>query len=160
MAKMRWKGMEEYELKLSRLKATSEEVAKKAVYEGAKIVADKMKEAIRQIPVDDKQAKPGEVIDGVSRLQKAGLIDGFGIAKVRNDNGYINVKLGFDGYNQVKTKTYPNGQPNVMIARSIESGTSFRQAYPFVNKAVNSVKHEAEQAMQQKIDEEIEKIMK
>jgi hypothetical protein len=91
--------------------------------------------------------------------QRAGLKESMGIAGFRNDDGYLNVKIGFDGYNSHTTKTYPKGQPNVMIARALERGTSFSPATPFVNKAVNRVRAQAEAKMQKTLDEEIKKTM-
>ena len=79
---------------------------------------------------------------------------------MRDDNGFINVKLGFDGYNATRTKKYPRGQPNVLIARSVNSGTTFRKKTKFVDKAVNSAKKAAEAAMDAACSREIEKIMK
>jgi hypothetical protein len=60
----------------------------------------------------------------------------------------------------MKTKNFPNGQPNSMIARSVNSGSSFRQRIPFVDNAVNSAKSRAEERMKQKLDEAIEKAIK
>lgn len=72
----------------------------------------------------------------------------------------MNVKLGFDGYNTVKTNSYPNGQPNVMIARAIESGSSIRDKHPFVRPAVNAAKKECLKKAEEVVNEEISKIMK
>lgn len=59
----------------------------------------------------------------------------------------LNVKLGFDGYNGMKTKKYPKGQPNVLLARSIESGSSIAKKRPFVAPAVRKTKKAAEETM-------------
>ena len=87
-------------------------------------------------------------------------MDGFGISRLKDDDGFVNVKLGFDGYNSTKTEKYPNGQPNVLIARSVNSGTTFRKKTKFVDKAVDSAKKAAEAAMDAACSREIEKIMK
>ena len=79
----------------------------------------------------------------MSELEKQGLLEGFGISPMENENGYYNVKLGFDGYNSVKTHKYKQGQPNVLIARITESGSSYRAKTPFIRPAVNSTKNEA-----------------
>ena len=77
---------------------------------------------------------------------------------MENDKGYWNVKLGFDGYNKVKTKTYPNGQPNAMIARATESGSSVREKTPFVRTAVSATQKQAVEIAKRVVDEEISKI--
>ena len=60
----------------------------------------------------------------------------------------------------MKTKKYPNGQPNALIARAVNSGTSFRKKTRFLDKAVNASKKAAEAAMDAACSREIEKIMK
>ena len=159
MAKLKFKGLEEYEGKLLQLKNLSREMIGEAVFEGAGVVADAVKDAIGSIPVDNRYAGGSTMLYGISEEQKQGLIDGFGIAPMQNDNGYLHVKLGFDGYNSVKTKNYPNGQPNSLIARSINSGTSFRQRIPFVDNAVSRAKAAAEEKMIEKLDTEIKDVM-
>lgn len=78
---------------------------------------------------------------------------------MQNDKGYLNVKIGFDGYNRTKTEKYPKGQPNQLVARGVESGTSWKQKKPFIRPAVNRTKKKAEQMMAEILDKEINKIM-
>lgn len=150
------KGMDEYLQKLGNLELRAPESIGKAVYKGADIVADAVKANINSMPVEDQFS---EHITGIKSIQKIGLIKSFGIAKMRDDNGYYNVKLGFDGYNALKTKKYPQGQPNAMIARTFESGNSFTKKIPFVAPAVRATREAAEQKMAQVIDTEISKVM-
>lgn len=158
MAKLKFKGIDEYVAQLQKLENLSDESIGRAVYAGAAVVADAVKDAIRALPTDERTVKDGDMLQGISRLQKAGLIDGFGIAPLRNENGYMHVKLGFDGYNNVKTKSYPQGQPNSVIARSVNSGTSFRQKIPFMDQAVRNNKDKCEQTMQEAFDKELRKL--
>lgn len=125
---------------------------KKAIYPAAGFVAKAIERNIKALPVvnDTKRGTPSNPIDGVTQYQKKGLIDGFGIASFQERNGFLNVKLGFDGYNKTKGK---NGyQPNVMIARSVESGTSFRKKHPFVAPAVRQARNTAETMMAKELD--------
>ena len=71
---------------------------------------------------------------------------------MQNDSGYRHVKIGFDGYNDVKTRKYPKGQPNAMIARVTESGSSYREKTPFIRTAVQSSEKAAVEAAKEKID--------
>ena len=81
-----------------------------------------------------------------------------GIAKMkRKEGGVFDVKLGFDGYNEVKTKKYPNGQPNAMIARSINSGSSYMRRQPFMDMTIRVSKDRAEAAIEKKFNEELER---
>lgn len=151
MAKLKFQGLEEYEAQLLKLQTVSRTCVGKAIYEGAKVVADAVKDNIESIPIDRRRVSK-QMLTGITETQKQGLRDGFGIAKIQNENGYVHVKIGFDGYNGAITKKYPNGQPNSVIARSVNSGTSFRQRFPFVDNAVNATKAAAEQKMKDTFD--------
>ena len=39
-----------------------------------------------------------------SEAQRDGLVENFGISSMKDVGGYINVKLGFDGYNSIQTQ--------------------------------------------------------
>ena len=157
MAKLKFEGLEEYEKQLIKLQSISRACVGEAIHDGAAVVADAVKQAIESLPVDNRLVKDGEMLNGVSILQKQGLIESFGIAKLQDDNGYINVKLGFDGYNGVRTASYPSGQPNAVIARSVNSGTSFRRRIPFVDNTVRAKKAACEAMMKKKFDEVLER---
>lgn len=158
MATMKWKGLDEYVAKLEKIHEPREFIGE-AVYVGAAVVADAVKAQINGLPVANQFAKSGERINTITSTQKKGLQDGFGIARMKKDGDFYNVKLGFNGYNGQKTKKYPNGQPNSVIARSLCSGTSFRQKNDFVGRAIRATRAQAEQAMEKKLDEILEKRM-
>lgn len=163
MARMQVRGIEEYALKLSKLGDRSDEIAGKAIYQAADIIADAIKNNIKQLPtVSDRQnilAYVNGGKSGITERQKQGLIDSFGISRMRNDSGYLNVKIGFDGYNMVRTHKYPNGQPNQMIARVMESGSVYMDKHPYIRPAVTANKKNAVQSMNDVIDTEISKII-
>lgn len=164
MAKISFPGLKEYELKISRLGDAAEDIAGKVVYAGAKVIADEIRDNIGNLKaVDDRAgliAWRQKTPPPLTETAKKGLLEGFGVSPIQNDNGYLNVKLGFDGYNDLKTERYPKGQPNVLIARVTESGTSTAIKQPFVRTALNAKKPEAERVMGEVADKEIEKIMK
>ena len=126
MAKIEFKGMEEYENRLLELRNLTKEMLGEAIHDGAGIVADAIKSGIQSIPVDKTYATGGTKLYG---------------------------------NNSVQTKRYPGGQPNSVIARSVNSGSSFRQRIPFIDNAVNSSKSAAEQKMKEKIDKAIGEVM-
>lgn len=160
MAKLKMQGLEEYENQLLKLENVSRECIGRAIHAGAREIADQVRQNIQLLPIDERKVKNGQMLHGITAAQKRGLLDGFGIARLQNDNGYMNVKLGFAGYNNVVTKSFPNGQPNSMIARSVNSGTSFRQKIPFVDSAVSAKRDAAEKAMKDTFDDEIKKVVK
>ena len=160
MAKLKMQGLEKYEQQLLKLKDISREAIGQAIYDGAGIVADQVMANIQSLPVDERGYTKEGTLHGVTSLQKAGLAEGFGIAKLQDEGGYAHVKLGFNGYNGVKSKKYPNGQPNSMIARSVNSGTSFSQRIPFVDNAVRQKKSACEEKMKETFDQELGKAVK
>ena len=160
MAKFNFGGLDDYVSHLTHIGMNTEPCMKKAVFEGAKVVADAIRSEIEALPEDRENfhATPDYKTSGISKRQKEGLLNGFGISKIENDGGVVNCKVGFEGYNDVETDAYPHGQPNPLIARSVISGTSFRQKNPFVARAVKRVKAQAEAAMASAFDAEFEKI--
>ena len=161
MAKITFPGLNDYELMISRLSKGVDDIAGKAIYAGAGIVADAIKENIKDLPiVRGYGTKENPLPGGVTAPQKAGLINGLGISPMQNDAGFLNVKIGFDGYNATKTDKYPQGQPNQLVARGVESGTSWKQKKPFIRPAINASKSRAEAEMARILDQEIEKITK
>ena len=152
------KGLNSYIDYLQKINAVTDEVIGEVVYEMAKVVADKVRSSIQALPTVSNEANIATYKKGYSRLsdkEKQGLLDGFGISPLQEDSGFVNVKLGFDGYNSVKTKKYPQGQPNALIARVTESGSSYREKTPFMRPAVNASKKQAEAAGRAKFDERI-----
>ena len=155
------KGLDSYISYLQRIDAVTDEAIGEAVYEMAKVVADSVRSGIHALPTVSNQANIATYKKGYSRFsdeEKQGLLDGFGVSPMQDDNGYFNVKLGFDGYNSIKTREYPKGQPNALIARVTESGSSYREKTPFIRPAVNATRKSAEKAGQAKIDEKIRSI--
>lgn len=159
MAKITVKGLEEYTVRLGKLGKESEKITKEAVYSGAAIVADSIKSGLRNIPTSNERGTSDKPIAGITRRQKADLIDGFGLAPIENKDGYVETKAGFDGYGKTPSKKYPKGLPNALLMRSVESGTSFRKKTPVIRKAVNASRERSIQAMGEVIDNAIKGIM-
>ena len=157
MAKMTFKAGDDYMLKLSRLGARSDAIAKKALYAAADIVTDAVRDNLESLPTDRyRYLEKDEKFTGVPSGLKRDLLDSLGITPVDTDkNGDWNVKVGFDGYGSFPTKKYTKGVPNQMLARSIESGSSVRVKTPFVRPAVRATKKAAIGAMQKVIDQAI-----
>ena len=155
MAKWTMDGMSEYIAYLQRIGNVTDEAIGKGVYAMANVVADAVRNNIQALPTVSNEANIATYRKGYIRLsepEKQGLLDGFGVSPMQDDGGYKNVKLGFDGYNSVKTKKYPQGQPNVLIARVTESGSSYRQKTPFMRTAVNASHKEALEKGREAVD--------
>ncbi len=138
--KITLKTTSDFQIGLDRLAGKSDEIAKKAVYVGAGIMAD-------QVRVNLRKNLSG------SKLSQGDLLGSLGISKPKVDqDGSINSKVGFDGYDR-------NGVPNALKARVMESGSSKQKKKPFIRPAISQARNKAKEAMAKVIDTEIEKIM-
>ena len=160
MAKITFYGLAEYEKKLQNLSVNIERIENEAIYLAAKEVADGIKAGINSLNPGSSSGKETEAEYKRRVKQKEGLSESFGISPMQNDNGFRNVKLGFDGYNSVRTPQYPSGQPNVMVARVFNSGTSFSNKQPFFDNAIRATKNKAKKIMKDTVESAIEQEMK
>lgn len=162
MARVSFKGSQEYALRLRELEHTAAqgEVLEEAVKAGAKPVADEIRRRLDALPSDDfRKLEPGEKFTGLPVVNHLDLLDSFGLTPVDRDrNGFVHTKAGFDGYGSKPTKAYPKGIPNQLLARAVESGSSVREKTPFVRPAVNATRKEAEAEMDRVVRQELEKI--
>ena len=162
MATIRFSKLRDYELMLGKIGDAPKDICGAAIYEGAKIIADEVKANLESLKtVSDAaaiQAAKKEEATYITSRAKKGLIKSFGVTPMAQDgDGIYNVKLGFDGYNDVRTKKWPKGQPNQLIARACESGSSAMIKQPFFREAVQKTKKKAESRMAEVLDEKIKK---
>lgn len=167
MAKWEMTGAaDQYVQLLEQLGMKTPEMIGRAIYPAAGLVTDQIRKNIQTIPVitDGRRGTPSNPIDGITSAQRTGLADGLGITHLEDKNGYISVKVGFSGYNSQVSTTAVNAkwtnkrQPNAMIARSVESGNSFRKKHPFIAPAVSKTKKTAEERIKVEIEAEIKKL--
>ena len=151
MATIKFKGIDEYLRRLEALTMATDKFIGEAVYKGADVVADATKSALNTMPVDNRR-KVSER-RGILEVQRQGLVNSFGVAPLRDDNGFINVKTGFDGFNKI-------GQANVRVARQLESGTSYMPKNRVISRATNRSKKACEEAMKKSLEGNIQKLMK
>lgn len=131
----------------------------RAVYPAAKYLANAVKQAINELDTDDTHGNGMKL--GPTTEQKIGLQKSFGIAKLRRVHHGVNVKLGFDGYNDVHRGKWANtGQPNAMIARTVNRGTSFMRAQPFMDRTVAREAQATIDILDKQFNEEIAKLWK
>jgi len=161
MAKIEHTGLDAYMKALGRLEQNAkEEICGRAIYQGADIVANSIREQLNAVKPDETFGTSDNPSKAPKTVQLQGLKKSLGISKMRNDSGYLNVKIGFGGYNSVKTKRWPKGQPNLMVARAMESGTSWMRKNPVVRNGTKKTKFYALEAMQDSVEQSIKKIMK
>lgn len=162
MASFKCEGMEEFIETCIFTEKSLDGIVGRSIYPGAKIMGDAIKAATAGIPVDDTlfrfSAQYGRLRRGITSRQKKALIESMGIAEIKKNWFGYNVKIGWDGYNDIVTERWKDGQPNAMIARSLNSGTSFLQKYPFVDVTVNAYANPTVQAISEQFDKELDKI--
>lgn len=142
-------GVDKFVSELDKLGDNVEEISKRAIYSGAKVLADAIRSNIQGLSTDKR----------LTDYEKEGMLVGLGVAPMKKNGQIIDTKIGMHGYNSHRTKKYPKGQPNAMIARSVEKGTSFRKPQPFIQPAVEQYKAEAENAMSAEFDRQVSKIV-
>lgn len=132
-------------------------ICEEAVVEGAQPMADEIRKQIEALPEDKFRYLTGnDEFSGIPSKQKKDLLNGLGITKADIDfNGNYNVKVGFDGYGSFKTKKYPKGLPNQLLARAIESGSSVRAKTPFVKTSIKKKKNEVLKIVEESIQSSI-----
>lgn len=149
MPSIRMDGLDDLYARLKALGDGSaiEKVQKHAVYEGMKVIKQEVEAQIRALPEEEGYIESKNLPRNViTKAEKAELIKHIGISDMETKDGTVNNSISFDGYTSIKTKKYPNGLPAVMIARSINSGSSVRQKHPFMRQARAAAKSKAIQA--------------
>ena len=137
MAKFKFEGMDEYITALGRIGGKqAANIIKYAVYPGAGIIADGIRASI-----DPEHKDTGDLAQSIA------------LARIRNDNGYINTKVMFAGYDS-------KGVPNAIKAASLESGNSRGQkGTHFISHVIKNLSREAIKHMDYALDEKIGQIM-
>lgn len=163
MAKLEMQGMEQYIKQLEAIAGGTGEVCKAAVYAGAEAVANEIKAEMLNLKTTSEElalrAYGKKEPSYLTLRQKKGLIESFGLPKIREDMGVYDTKAGFDGYNEVKTKRWPNGQPNVLVARSVNNGSTAMIKQPFIRRAVDRVRGRVVKIMDDAANKKVEEIM-
>lgn len=151
MAKMTIKGLDEFINRLEKAQRKPEDIVKKALYEGAGVVADAIRSSVASLPVDESHGTRARPKHGITGVEKAGLLSGIGISKMRTESAQVNVVIGFNGTNA-------DGKKNTTVMRRAESGTTYQRKTPAVRPAINRSKTAAQNAMEQVFVEELKEI--
>lgn len=139
MAKIKFTGFESFAESLQALEGHSIEACKFAVYPAAGLVAKAIYEATPK--------------------NTGGLANSLGIAPIQNKEGVVGTKITFDGYNE-KHVAYSYIARSIVKGRKAADGTDITKPNPFIRKAVNKVKKQAVQTMQDALNEYVNKITK
>ena len=146
------RGLSEYLAQLENLEHRADGMAGQAIWEGAKVVADQVKQNLEALPADEPKPayQKTEGRRNPTPEEKQGLIDGWGISRKETRSGYINIKTGFSGTNA-------NGTKNASVAMRFEAGNEYCRRLAPVSSAIRQSKGAAEAAMKAKIEELLQK---
>ena len=163
MSAIEVEGMEEYLALLDLNYKQMDRICGRSIYPGAKLISDDCKKRLINLKTDDSlfsvATKYGRMLKGPTKRQKQGLIESMGIASMRKRGGTFDVKLGFDGYNDVPSTSSKKGtQPNAMIARSVNKGTSFMHAQPFMDQSIDACRKPVEDKIEEQFYKELERL--
>ena len=155
---MKVEGLDELSRKLNDMENRAGEVAARALYAGAGVMADAYKRA-----VNDIRAAPFRyAFGGHTRLpsleEKAALAGAAGIAKFQGSATEIDTVVGISGAGYVEIAGRKKAVK--LIANSINSGTSFMEKQPIYRRAVTNTRKAASEAMVKTADRVIEEITK
>ena len=159
---MRTTGLDAEIQALTQLATKASEVAAKALYKGAGIMADEYKRAVNGMPTEKNRfVKPGDPPRHATEAEKNAVARAIGIARYRNTDDDVNTSIGIGtgGYaTNIRTKKYPNGKPIPLIANGINSGSSFIIKYPFARQAEAAGKAKALAAVEAEANRLIEEL--
>ena len=155
-ATMQVTGIEELSAKLSALGDKAEEVASRALYAGAGVMADQFTAAANSI----RTAPFRYVFNGQKRdpspEEKAAVQGKTGIAKFNRNGSEVDTKVGVGarGYVNIGGKR----KAAAMIANAINSGTSFMNKQPVFRRAASQGAGPASAAIVEAADKLIDEI--
>ena len=154
-------GIDELGAMLAKLEGKAQDVASGALFDGAAVVADAMRAAIGSIVTEpfNYVVDPDSVGKRyASPEEKAALVGKSGIAKFDKSDEEVNTLIGVSG-----ASGYANigGKPKAvrLIARSINSGTSFMHKQPVFRRAASKAKGPATAAIVSKAEQMFNEII-
>lgn len=153
-------GISELNLMLAKLGSRAQDVASGALYDGAGVVADAFTRATESIQTEKFDYAPPGKTRLPSPEEKDALKRKTGIARFRKNGGEVDTMVGIgsgsgSGYVMMAGKR----KAVRLIARSINSGTSFMKKQPVYRKAVSSCRKQAEAAIVSKAEQMFNQII-
>ena len=155
---MKVDGLDELSRKLSTLGDRAEEVAARALYDGAGVMADAYAQAVDNIHAEQFRYAFGGQKRPPSFEEKAAIQGKTGIARFDKNGTEVNTAVGIKGAGYVTI----GGKKKAVrqIANAINSGTSFMQKQPVFRKAATQARGAASAAIVAKAEQLIEEITK
>lgn len=149
-------GWANFEYKMNALNEGTRALLKMGLYESNKIIYAEVENRLNALPLSTKDNPQKEL----TAIQKKGLLEGLYGSKFQEKDGQVYFYISVDGYNDKVTEKYPDGQPNIMLLRSLEHGASSMHKHSVMRVALNHSKERAIKKMQEVISEEVARLQK
>ena len=156
---MKISGMEELSRMLEKLGTQAGAVAAQALYKGAGIVADAVRQSAESLDTEPFRFAGENRPRKASPEEKDVLVQyAAGIARFERSGAEVSTSVGLKdaGYADIAGKTIPVP----VIARSINSGTTFRVKQPFFRLAVNKARGKASAAIASEVEKTLNEILR
>lgn len=164
--KIEYTGLTKLTENIDKLGAHSKGLARGSLGAAAGVTADEYRRAIESIPTEapgkngaSRWATPEHPLVGITPAEKQDLLNAIGIATFQDAGSEVNTSISVTGYGSIPTKRWPQGVPNAVLLRSVESGTTFRRKTPVVRRAKTAAARKATEAAQKKLDELAKKLI-
>lgn len=153
-------GLDDVFAMLKSIGGDIESVQKQAVYAGMAVIRDEVVRQIEALP-EQRGYLPKDKLprDVITPREKEQLLKHIGIAQMDNKDGTVSTRISFDGYTNIVTKKYKKGLPAILVARSINSGSSVRSKHPFMRNARAASKAKALAAAEEAARNALAKLM-
>lgn len=134
-------------------------IASKALYAGAGLMADKLRKSLDNIQTEESRKHKTRML---LPYEKEALQRGLSINKFTQDKArdFTETAVTFHGRTNHRTAKYPDGVPTILIARSINAGTTFRRKNRWFQNVVSRNRKEAEKTMVTTAELEMKKYIK
>ena len=147
MGRLTVQGLEDFSSRIAALGSKGVPMIKMAIYDGAAIMIEQVKREIQGIPEEEGYMPPGRKRHVIAARDKKALLDHAGISHMQDREGKVSLSISFDGYTDYTTRSFPQGVPIPLLARSIVKGTSVRSQYDFMQRAKRAAQQAAQNQM-------------
>lgn len=143
-------GLDDLVRTLNRIDKDCEKAIDEALESGAAVIADAVRASFNALPKSDEWGTSQRPRSTFTQREINILDQSFGISRPMNYRGGRDVKIGFGGY--------IDGKPAVLVARSINSGTSFSAKTHFFENATNRSKTAAKKIVRDVLQSRIDRL--
>ena len=161
MAKVQVFGMEVFLANMQKMSEEARNINKGALGEGAKVAAEKLRDALEMLPIRSDKATGdahNHKLYGVTEAEYAQILNNFGIARFQDSGGAWNTSIGFTGYVHTPSAKFNDHVPTGLLVQAVEYGTEFRKPVHLLNKSVRAAESDIQAAMQKYIDDKVNEI--